>query len=121
MLAVTAAALSYSASPDDALGDTSGLDFSAANRRILFELGEQRAQDGLKLAGDPPMAKRKPPRADGSRRLERRFFLRSELYSSTTPEISVSPVMLRPTTPASFTTMSTPSTKLALLLLSRTT
>jgi hypothetical protein len=38
--------MQYTAIPDDAPGDTSGLDFSAANRETLFQLGEQRALDG---------------------------------------------------------------------------
>lgn len=38
--------LLYSAIPDDAAVDASGLDFSAENRRALFELGRQRAQTG---------------------------------------------------------------------------
>ncbi len=42
--------LAYSAIPDDAPGDTSGLDFSAANRRTLFQLGEQRAEAGTAWA-----------------------------------------------------------------------
>jgi hypothetical protein len=36
----------FTAIPDDAPGDTSGLDFSAANREALFQLGEQKALDG---------------------------------------------------------------------------
>ncbi len=50
--------------PDDAPGDTSGLDFSAANRRMLFELGEQRAQDGSAWT-TPPVPEASPP-AGGS-------------------------------------------------------
>ncbi len=38
--------MQYTAIPDDAPGDTSGLDFSAANRETLFQLGEQKALDG---------------------------------------------------------------------------
>ncbi|USQ94915.1 patatin-like phospholipase family protein [Caulobacter sp. RL271] len=39
--------LVYAAIPDDALVDTSGLDFSASNRIDLFELGRRRAEMGV--------------------------------------------------------------------------
>ncbi|UAL09649.1 patatin-like phospholipase family protein [Caulobacter segnis] len=53
--------LVYSAIPDDAAGDTSGLDFSAANRQLLFELGRQRAEAGTAWTTPATPEDAKPP------------------------------------------------------------
>jgi hypothetical protein len=64
--------LVYSAIPDDAPGDTSGLDFSADNLRALFDLGRQRAEAGtawtepvIPEAAPPALAVVRPPIVSG--------------------------------------------------------
>jgi len=51
--------LLYTAIPDNAPGDTSGLDFSAANRQVLFELGLRRAE--MEVAWIDPTVSEPPP------------------------------------------------------------
>jgi len=67
--------LFYSAIPDSADADTSGLDFDAKNRETLFRLGRERAEAGWAWAlpddpngpSDVPPAVPAPPAISGKR------------------------------------------------------
>ena len=57
-------ALVYAAIPDDAAVDTSGLDFSADNRRVLFDLGKRRAE--MEIAWAQPAIPEAPQSTGGA-------------------------------------------------------